>query len=438
MTPEAIMALIIGFVVLFLLIFVGVPIVWSLMVSGIVGFAIVTGIDKSLTVLNYTAWSVSVKEMLVCLPLFITMGMIAFESGLTTKLFALASSFVGRLKGGMAMAISIACGLFGALSGSVIAALGTFGPVAIPELDKYRYNKNFSAVVLAASATFASMIPPSILFIMYGYITETSISKLFMAGIFPGVITVVVYCGIIYFMVKRNPSLAPETPPKVNWGQRGRLVLSNIPLVCIALVVLGGIYLGWFTPTESAGIGLFLILVLVIATRRIGLKGLGKSFLSSGRTTAMIVFLLIGGTCLTAFVAVTGVAAAASDFIAGLGLNSYVLIAAIFVLYIIWGCFIGDMSMLVLVLPVVFPIAEAAGISAIWFGVFTIKGLEIASVTPPVGINVFIMEGLAKDRDVRSSAIFRFVTPFVIADTLVLALITAFPQICLWLPSTMS
>ena len=437
MSSEAVLALVICFPLLFLLISLGVPIIWAMMVSGILGFAIVAGVEKSLFVLSYTAWSAAKKEMLICLPLFIIMGRLAFEAGLTGKLFALASSFVGRLKGGLAMAVSIACGLFGAVSGSVLAALGTFGPVAIPELTKYRYNKNFTAVVIAASATFASMIPPSVLFIMYGYITETSIAKLFMAGLFPGIITIVVYCLIIYAMVKRNPSLAPESPPKVSWHQRGRLILTNTPIGFVALIVLGGIYLGWFTPTESAGIGLFLILVLVVASRGTGIKGIANSFLSSGRTTAMIIFLLIGGTCLTAFVAVTGTAAAASEFIASLGLNSYTLIAAIFILYIIWGCFIGDISMLVLVLPVVFPMVEAADISPIWFGVFTVKGLEIASITPPVGINVFVLEGVAKDTEVRSGAIFRFVVPFVIADTVVLALITAFPQICLWLPSTM-
>lgn len=437
MSAEAIQALIIGFATMFFFLFIGVPIAWSMLVSGIIGFSIVAGITKSLATFHYTVWAVASKEMLVCVPLFIIMGLIAFEAGLTVKLFTFASAFIGRLKGGLAMALSVACGLFGAVSGSAFAALGTFGPIAIPEMAKYHYNKNFAAVVLACSATFAAMIPPSLVFIMYGFLSGTSISKLFMSGVFPGIITIIVYCIIIYIMVRRNPSLAPGAPPKTSWRQKGKLALSNIPIACVALVVLGGIYLGWFTPTESAGIGLFLVLLLAIASRGIGLKGIFRSFLVSGRTVAMILFLLIGGYSLSTFIAITGTAAALEEYIAGLGLNPYLLILAIFVLYIVWGCVLDAMGMMVLVLPVLLPLVTNAGFSPIWFGVFTIKALEIATVTPPIGMNVFITEGVAGDPDVKSEAIFRLVIPFVIADTLVLALMTAFPQICLWLPGTM-
>lgn len=437
MSAEAVLALIVAFVSMFLFIFIGVPIAWSMMVSGIIGFSIIAGVAKSLATLNYTVWSVASKEMLVCVPLFIGMGVIAFEGGLTVKLFALASSFIGRVRGGLAMALSIACGLFGAVSGSAFAALGTFGPVAIPEMTKYLYNKNFAAVVLACSATFAAMIPPSLIFIMYGFLSGTSISKLFMSGVFPGIITIVVYCVIIYVMARRNPMLAPGIPPKTSWRQRGRLALANIPIGCVALIVLGGIYLGWFTPTESAGIGLFLVVILAIASRGISIKGIFKSFLVSGRTVAMILFLLFGGYSLGTFIAITGMATALVEYINGLSLNPYLLILAIFVLYIIWGCVLDAMGMMVLLLPVLLPIVTSAGFSPIWFGVFTIKAIEVATVTPPIGMNVFITEGVANDPEVKSEAIFRLVLPFVVADTLVLAVITAFPQICLWLPGTM-
>jgi C4-dicarboxylate transporter DctM subunit len=437
MSAEAILALVVGFATLFFLLFLGVQLVWSMLVSGVVGFAIIAGIEKSLSVLNYTAWSVAKMEMLICLPLFIVMGRIVYESGMGDKLFELASSFVGRLRGGLAMAVSLGCGAFGAVSGSVIAAVGTFGPIAIPELAKYRYDKNFSATVVACSSTFASMIPPSIAFIIYASITETSIGKLFMAGIIPGIITVVVYCFTIYIMVRINPSLAPETAPKATWRQRGQLTLSNIPLGCVALLILGGIYLGWFTPTESAGIGALAVFALAMATRRTGLKKISNCCISSVRTVAMVILLITGGFVLGYFVAVTRVTLIIGEYIAALGLNHFLLVAIIFLFYLILGCVMDQGAMMILTVPILYPALEAVGFNSIWFGVFVIKAAEIAVITPPVGMIVYVTEGAVGDKSVRSAKIFRRIIPFVIADTFVLALITAFPQICLWLPGTM-
>jgi C4-dicarboxylate transporter DctM subunit len=437
-SATSVQAVLIVFPLLFLLLFWGVPIAWTLLVSAILGFAIVVGIDKSLSVFNYTVWSIAGREGLVCLPLFLIMGHVVFESGLGEKLFRLASSFVGQLRGGLGMALSIACGLFGAVSGSIFAALGTLGPTVIPEMAKFRYNKNFAAAILACSGTFASMIPPSIALIIYGFLTETSISKLFMAGLIPGIMTVVVYCFTIYLMVKIKPSLAPEHASKASWRQRGQLTVSNIPLGCVALLVLGGIYLGWFTPTESAGIGLFLVLALAVAMRRIGLKGIVNSFITPGRTVAMIIFLLIGGFTLAQFTAITRVTFVVSEFIVDLGLSPYLLAMVIYIFYIILGCFLDASGMMILTVPIVFPAMVDVGFDPIWFGVFIVKVCEIAVVTPPIGVDVYITESIVKDQDVRSEQIFRYVTPFVLADTFVIALFTAFPQICLWLPGTMS
>jgi C4-dicarboxylate transporter DctM subunit len=438
MSVEATQALIISFSMLFFLLFIGVPIAWVLLVSGLVGLVMLIGIQKSLAVFNSTAWSTATKESLTCLPLFIAMGRVVAQSGLGDKLFALANSFVGRLRGGMGIATSIASGLFGAISGSIFAAIGTLGPIVIPQMGKFGYNKNFAAAILASAGTFASMIPPSIALIVYGFMTDTSISKLFMAALIPGIITIVVYSITIYLWVTIKPSLAPAVDFKSTWRQRGKLTLDSFPIGVVALTVLGGIYMGWFTATEAAGIGLAMLLAIAIATRRIGLKGIGRSFISSGRTFATLAFLLIGGYTLSSFVAISRIPFEIADLIEGMGLSQYALLGVVILFYFILGCLMDAIGILILSVPIMFPVMQAAGFDSIWFGVFVVKLCEIAVVTPPVGFMVYMTESIARDADVQSGNIFGFIWGFVAADLAVLALMIVCPQLCLWLPGTMS
>jgi tripartite ATP-independent transporter DctM subunit len=259
-----------------------------------------------------------------------------------------------------------------------------------------------------------------------------------MAGIIPGIMTIILYCVTIYLMVKINPSLAPEVPSQVTWRQKGQDTLANLPVLFIALIVSGGIYLGWFTPTESAAVGAFMVAVVaIIASRGYGLKGIGRSFLLGARNMGMLIFLLIAGYTLFRFVVVSQVGDVGSEFIASLGLSPYLLVVCVFIFFLLWGCFVGTSGMILIAIPVLLPMLTASGWDPIWFGVFSIKALEIASVTPPIGMNVFVVEGIVQDKDIQASAIFKYIIPFCIADTLVIVIMTAFPQVCLWLPSTM-
>lgn len=281
------------------------------------------------------------------------------------------------------------------------------------------------------------MIPPSISLIVTGWLGDISIAKLFIAGVFPGILTSIVYCVVIYFMVAKDPSLAPESSSEYTWRDRERLARTNVPLFAIALLVFGGIYLGLFTPTEAAGVGFFSVFIVGVATRSLKLKGITDSFAASGRTIAMMVFLFTGASVLASFVAITGITDTVTKFIVNLGLNRYLLITAISFLYLVLGCFIDAVGMQVLTIPIILPVVVSAGFNPIWYGIFLNQMIEIGLLTPPVGLNVYILEGVLGDKDLHSEMIFKGVLPFVIADCFVVVLMVVFPQICLWLPNTM-
>ena len=435
----AVIGLVVCFLVMFLLMFLGVPIGWSMMVGGLAGFACTGMLDRGLYLSSLTAWSVSTNQSLICIPLYLLMGEFLFLSGMTSKLFELAMSLLGKLKlqGGLAMAVVIACALFGAVSGSIAAAITAFGPVVMPEAVKYKYNKNFLAAVLANAGSLATLIPPSLNLIMFGILTETSIAKLFVAGIIPGCILSVIYCATIYFQVRRNPALAPTSLSPMSWRRTGQLAIGNIPVLIVVLLVLGGIYLGWFTPTESAGVGAAAVLVLALLGRKLKIKQIKDSFLTSGRVFGMILVLLIGAFIVSRFVSVSQTVPMVAQFIVDLGLSPYALLLVIWILYFILGCLILSVAMLVLTLPIFFPIVVGMGIDPLLFGIFSTVAVEVALVTPPVGLNIFTMQGVANDPEVTTTGMFKQVWPSILGAHVLVILIMLFPQICLWLPSTM-
>ena len=436
---EAIVCLLVCFLIMFLLMFLGVPIGWSMMLGGLAGFACSGMLDKGLYLSSLTAWSVSTTQSLICIPLYLLMGEFLFLSGMTSKLFELAVSLLGRLKlkGGLAMAVVVACALFGAVSGSIAAAITAFGPVVMPEAVKYKYNKNFLAAVLANAGSLATLIPPSLNLIMFGILTETSIAKLFVAGFIPGCLLALIYCATIYIQVKRNPALAPMTLLPMSWRQTGRLATSNISVLIVVLLVLGGIYLGWFTPTESAGVGAGAVLILALFAKKLKLNQIIHSFLSSGRIFGMILVLLIGAFIVSRFVSVSQTVPVVAQFIVDLGLDKYTLLLVIWILYFIMGCLILSVAMLVLTLPIFFPIVVSMGVDPLWFGIFSTIAIEVAMVTPPVGLNIFTMQGVVNDREVTTTGMFMQVWPSIAGAHVLVILITIFPQICLWLPGTM-
>lgn len=434
-----ILCLILSFLVMFLLMFLGVPVGWSMMGGGIFGFAFAGVLQKGLYLTSYTAWSVSTTESLICIPLYLLMGHLLFLSGLTSKIFEMAMSLFAklRLKGALAMAVVMANALFGAVSGSIAAAISTMTPVAMPEASRYGYNKNFMGATLAMAGSLASLIPPSLNLIMYGILTQTSIAKLFIAGIVPGIILSAIYIGTIYFQVSKNPALAPMAIESPSWGRIIQLGISNIPVFVVMFLIIGGIYLGWFTPTESAGVGAATVLVMAAIMGKLKLNQILTAFLSASRTLGMILVLLIGAFVAAGFLSVTQTVPAVTKFIVDLQLNKYVFLLVIWILYFIMGCFIITGAMMVLTLPIVFPIVVSLGIDPIWFGIFCNLAVEVAEVTPPVGLNVYTTQGVADDPEVTAGGMFRHVWLFVGAVHVLVFAMTVFPEICLWLPGKM-
>ncbi len=434
----AVLSLIVAFAVVFALMLLNVSMGWTMMLGGLAGFAIYGMLGRGVSILQYMAWSGATNQSLVCMPLYIAMGQLLFESGFMSRLLQLVMSILGRLKlrGGLAMGVVIACSIFSAVSGSVMASIGCFAPVAIPEAAKYHYNKNFIAITLAMSSTLDAIIPPSVAFIIYAFLTETSIAKLFMAGIIPGYTCAILYCLAVFYMVKRNPSLAPEAPPVVTWRETGRLFVSNIPVFVIGFLVLGGIFLGWFTPTESAGIGAFLVLAAALVTGKVNGRQIASSFLSAGETMAMMFIMFEGANLMSNLVTITQSAAVLAQFIASLALSRYVFMLAVFVMYYVLGSVLGS-TLMIVTLPVIFPLVKSFGFDPIWFGIFTTFCTNIASISPPIAPSVFITEATAQDPEVTTAGMFKLCWPFLFASCLMCALITFFPQICLWLPSKM-
>ncbi|HHT47198.1 MAG TPA: TRAP transporter large permease [Firmicutes bacterium] len=440
MDPVA-LSLIVSFAVLFLLLFSGVPISWSMLLAGLIGFAGIGLLDRGFNLATFTTWSLATRESLICIPLYLLMGNLLFKTGMTSKLFDLAVNIFTRLrlKGGLAMAVVLACGVFGAVSGSIAAAISTFGPVIIPEAQRHKYNKNFLASTLAISGGLAYLIPPSLNLILFGIITEVSIADLFMASLVPGIILIVVFCAIIYLMVQIRPLLGspPGMNQNISWQQTGKLVLDNIPIVIVIFIILGGIYLGWFTPTESSAAGVVAVLVLAIIGKNLEKDTLFTSIYGSARVFGMIFTLLIGAFTMAGFVSLSQAVAASGEYIKGLGLGAYAYLGAVFILYLILGCAIGSTGIMVLSLPILFPIAMELGIDPLMFGVFCCLSVAIAEVTPPMALNIYTMKGVANDPEVTTMGMFGLVWPFIIGISLVTLLIVLYPQTCTWLPGSM-
>ena len=437
---EVLLGVALVFVIMFLVMFLGVPIGWSMLVGGLVGFACMGIFNRGLYLTSYTAWSLSTSESLICIPLYLLMGNFLLLSGMTSKLFEFAMSILSRfkVKGGLAMATVVACAFFGAVSGSIAAAISAMGPVVMPEAEKYKYNKNFLAGTLATAGALASLIPPSLNLIMFGILTETSIAKLFAAGIVPGILLSIIYCIAVYFMVKRNPALAPTILAPMSWRQTGRTALANTPIVIIILLVLGGIYLGWFTPTESAGVGAGAVLVVALSMRKLKMKEFVNSFLDVGRIFGMIFVLLLGAFVVSGYLSTTQSISAVAQVIAGFDLNKYTFLLLVWILYFILGCPISSLCILVLTIPVFFPISVELGVDPLVFGIFCNLAAEVAEVSPPIGLNIFTMQGIANDPEVTTVGMFNNIWFFIIGVHVLVILLVLFPEIATWLPSTMN
>ena len=425
---------IIGFIVLLLLLLLRMPIAVAMGVLGVVGMGYIVGWNAGLNLLKTAPYSSIARYGFSVVPLFILMGNFCFYAGVSRDLYYTVNKWLGQFRGGLAMATVGACAGFAAVSGSSLATAATMGTVALPEMKKYKYDPALATGAISAGGTLGILIPPSVVLVIYGILTEQSIGKLFLAGFIPGVLEAVFYIVTISIICKRNPLLGPAGG-RTNFKENVVAFKDTWMVLVLFVVVIGGIYIGVFSPTEAAGVGASGALVLALIRRRLSSQGFTSSILETVKTTAMIFTILIGAMLFGYFMSVTRLPFELASIATGLEVNRYIILGAILALYIILGCLMIPMAMIILTIPIVFPLITALGFDPIWFGIITVRLFEIAQITPPVGMNVFVIRGVAKD--VPIGTIYRGIFPFLIADICHLALLIAVPQLALFLPGLM-
>lgn len=432
MSPEVIG--IIGIILLFTLLAFRMHIGVAMALVGFAGVSIIVNVEAGLNLLGIVPWAEGSSYTLSVIPLFILMGQFAFASKISQDIYKTVYTWIGHFKGGLAMATIVACSAFAAICGSSLATGATMGRVAIPEMDKYKYNHSLSTGCVAAGGTLGILIPPSIGFVIYGILTEESIGKLFMAGIFPGILLSTLFMATIYLQCHINPSLGPKGEKK-SWSERITSLYKTWPMITLFIIVIGGIYFGVFTPTEAAGIGAFGAFVIALIKRQLTMESFIDSLVGTGNMTAMIFLIIIGANIFSSFLAFTNIPMNMADAIVALALPKPIILLAIIVAFVLLGCIMDCFAIMILMVPILFPILQALEFNTIWFGVIMVIVLEVGLITPPVGLNVFVIKGVAPN--ISMGTIFKGIWPFLIAAVVCLGLIIVFPEIALYLPSRM-
>lgn len=427
----------IGIAILIALIVIGVPIAVSSAVVGFVGCVVLLGIKPALGIMYLVPVDKVATYSLSVIPLFILMGVFALHGGIGHELYAACVRWLGRLPGGLAMATTAANALFGACSGSSLAAAATFTKLSMPEMSRYNYHPRLSSGVIAASGTMAAMIPPSGMMVIFCTFADVSLGKILVAGAIPGLLSAIIYMLSIYIRSRINPDLGPSVMIESSLKEK-LLALRYLLSVAVAfLVLLGGIYLGIFSPTEGGAAGAFVIFIIVLIRKKLTWQNFIHSLKETVTTSAMIFFIIIGAMVFAQFLAVSRLPNFFIDMVKAWAMPPLVVVALILFIYIFLGTFLDAVAMMALTLPILFPLIESLGLNGIWFGIMVIKMTEIALITPPLGLNVYVVKGLAPE-GTRLEDIFMGIMPFLCMDILTLALIFIFPQIALWLPGTMS
>jgi len=432
-TPIA--AGIVGSILLLVLLFLGMPIAFVMMFVGFLGISYLASVHAALPVVATTVYETAAYYPYTIIPLFILMGSFAGGAGITAKLYGSFDKWFRKLPGGLGIATIAACACFAALSGSSVAAAAAMGTIAIPEMRRFKYDPALAVGVVAAGGTLSFLIPPSLGFVVYGMLTEQSIGKLLVSGILPGVVLSLAFIVVIVAKVKIDPSLAPVTPGHVSWKEKFRALGGVWETMLVFVIVMGGIYLGFVNPTEAGAIGATALFIIVISKMKLTLKSLSAALLEATRISVLVLFLVAGANVFSYFLALSTIPASVSAWMAALQVSKYIVLTIIIVIYLILGCFLDAISMMVLTMPVIFPVVKALGFDPIWFGVVCVIMMEAGLITPPVGLNVYTLAGVAKD--VPMATIFRGAYPFLFAMLMVTILITIFPGIALYLPSMM-
>jgi C4-dicarboxylate transporter DctM subunit len=420
---------------LFILFLCRIPIGFSMAIAGFVGYAYLVNVNAALSLLGMVPCSTAASYELSVIPLFVLMGYFAFYSGSSGEFYDAAYKWLGKLPGSLAMASTATAAGFASICGSSPATAATVGAVALPEMKRYNYEPGFAAGSIAAGGTLGIMIPPSIIFIIYGLLTEQSIGKLFIAGIFPGLLLTALYMLTIYILVRRNPQTAPAAPSNFSFREKAIALKGTWTFLVLFLLVMVGIYTGIFTPTEAAAAGAFGAFIIAVVRKRLSRQNFVAAVVESVVITGMIFAILIGAWLFCYFLAITRIPMELAGLVAGLPVPNLVIMGAILLILLMLGCFMDSISVVILTMPIFFPVVVALGFNPIWFGVIVVLLVEMGLITPPVGPNVFIIAGVAKD--VPMYSIFRGIAPFLIADIVCAVILVAFPKIALFLPMTM-
>ncbi len=426
---------IVGSGVLVVLLFLGMPIAFVMMFVGFLGISYLTSVNAALPVVAKTLYETVSHYPYTIIPLFILMGGFAGSAGITRELYESFDKWFRKWPGGLGIATIAACAFFAALSGSSVAASAAMGTIAIPEMRRFNYAPKLAVGVVAAGGTLSFLIPPSLGFVVYGMLTEQSIGKLLISGILPGVLLSIAFIAIVIFQVKLDPQLAPS--PSGNIGLKEKiLALSGIwETLLVFLIVMGGIYLGFINPTEAGAIGATALLIIVLLKKKLTFKSLSASLLEATRISVLVLFLVAGANVFSYFLALSTIPIAVSNWMAALPVSRYFILSIIILIYLFMGCFLDAISMMVLTMPVIFPVIKTLGFDPIWFGVICVIMMEAGLITPPVGLNVYTLAGVVKD--VPMETIFRGAMPFLLAMIGVVIVVTVFPNIVLFLPSMM-
>ena len=424
----------VGFAAFLVLAFLRVPMAFSMGIVGFAGVAYMLNFNVAAAMIGQITYETGMSYTLSVIPLFILMGNFVVRARMSDELYHAAYCFLGHKRGGLAMSTVLACAGFGAICGSSIATAATFTKVSYPSMRKYGYSDELAAGSIAAGGTLGILIPPSVIMVIYGIMTETSIGKLFIAGIIPGLLATVLLCLAVVWITQRDPAAGPPAEPH-SWAERMEALKYVWPVIALFVLVIGGIYVGAFTATEGAGIGAGGAFLFALARRALTWRVLFEVLVESARTTSMLFMILIGALLFASFVNYTSMPADLKAFVQTFQATPVLVVIAICAIYIILGTAMEELSMILLTVPLFFPVITALGYDPIWFGIVVVIVVQIGLISPPVGMNIFVVKNLLRHLSI--GTVFRGVTPFTAALVLLLAIIVAFPGLATWLPGYM-
>ncbi|MDZ7370695.1 MAG: TRAP transporter large permease [candidate division KSB1 bacterium] len=430
MTPMQIGLLGIG--LMFVLLIAGLPVAFAMGLAGFIGFSWIVSPQAALSLIANDFFDTFSSYSLTVIPLFVLMGQVAMHAGISRRLFNAAHHWLGTLPGGLAMATVWACTAFGAICGSGPATAATMAGVALPEMRRYHYSPELSTGVVASAGGLGMLIPPSVVFICYAVLTEQSIGRLFIAGIVPGILVSVLFCITIWLQCRRRPELGPKAP-QTSFPDKVKSLLGVVETLLLFTLVMGGMFAGLFTPTEAAAVGAAGSIGIAFWGREFSWKKLRQSLYETARTSCMVFVIIAGAVMFGHFLAVTRIPYELAAALAEMHLPSWAVIALIILFYLAAGCFVDALALIMLTIPIFYPVVSGLGYDPIWFGVIIVIVTQMGVISPPVGVNVYVVSGIA--RDVSLQTVFKGSLPFLLALIVAAAILVAFPALSLWLPN---